>query len=195
MDKKKTKIIVAIIILLLLAIPVGYFLFFNKNSEEGLESNLDQSTEDRETVPVEQGELFTLESEKKSFYLPEGWTSKKEMDENYMEYYTLEGNDLTLTMKFLPVEDGSKWSKQDNIEYSTPTSRLYKEDGVYKAIFNLSQTRIYEDFENNIKTEQDYGLFLIINKDNQPLEILSTEEYSYIKFILDSFNQSEYVLP
>jgi hypothetical protein len=191
MDKKKTKIIVAIIILLLLAIPVGYFLFFNENSKEELASNLDQSTEDRETVPVEQGELLTLESEKKSFYLPKGWTSKKEMGENYMEYYTLEGNDLTLTMKFLPVEDGSKWSKQDNIEYSTPTSRLYKKDGEYRAIFNLSQTRIYEDFENDIRTEQDYGLFLIINKDNQPLETLTTEEYSYIKFILDSFNQSE----
>jgi hypothetical protein len=99
----------------------------NKPSEEELDSNSNQTTDERETIDIEQGNLFTMESENKSFYLPKGWTPKKDLDENY-------------------------------IEYSTPTSRLYKEDGIYKAIFNLSQTRILED-------------------------------YSYIKFILDSYNQ------
>jgi hypothetical protein len=188
MDKKKKISIIIAILILLLLITGGYFLFFNKNSEE-LDSKSGQTTEARETIEVEQGELFTIESENKSFYLPKGWTSSKEVDENFFENYTLEGNDLTLSLRFLPVEDGSQWSKQDNIEYSTPTSRLYKEDSVYKAIFNLAQTRIDEDFENNTRTEQDYGLFLIINRDNQPVETLTTEEYSYIKFILDSFNQ------
>jgi hypothetical protein len=188
MSKKKTSIIIAIILLLLL-ITGSYFLFFNKPTEESLESNSNETTQERDTIPVEQGELFTLESENKSFYLPQGWTSTKSVDEKFFETYTLKGDSLTLTLKFLPVEDGSQWSKQENIEYSTPTSRLYKENGQYKAIFNLSQTRIEEDFENNTKTEQDYGLFLIINKDNMPVETLTTEEYSYIKFILDSFNQ------
>jgi hypothetical protein len=190
MDKKKTTIIVAIILLLLLT-TAGYFLFFNNGEDEALETNSDQTTEERETIDVEQGNLFTLESENKSFYLPKGWTSTKSTDENFFETYSLEGDDLTLSLEFLPVEDGSQWSKQDNIEYSTSTSRLYKEDGVYKAIFNLSQTRIDENFENNTRTEQDYGLFLTINKNNEPLETLTTEEYSYIKFILDSFNKSE----
>jgi hypothetical protein len=191
MNKKKITIIIIILITILLLITVGYCLFFNKNSKNELNfsSNSNTPTKEKETASVEPGELLTLESDKKSFYLPKGWTYKKDIDENYIEYYTLEGNDLTLKLKFLPVEDGSKWSKQDNIEYSTSTSRLYKEDGVYKAIFNLSQTRIYEDFVNNTKTEQDYGLFLVINKDNKPLETLTTEEYSYIKFILDSFNK------
>jgi len=187
MNKKKTTTIVAIIIILLL-ITGSYFLFFNKNSGD-LESNSDQTTEERETIAVEQGDLFTIESENKSFYLPKGWTSKSSIDENFLENYTLEGDNLTLNLNFLPVDDGSQWSKQDNIEYSTPTSRLYKEDGVYKAIFNLSQTRIEEDFEKNTKSEQDYGLFLLINRDNEPIENLTTEEYSYIKFILDSFNE------
>lgn len=190
MDTKKTTIVV-IIILILLLITGGYFIFFNKGTEQELEPSSNQTTEERETINVEQGELFTIESENKSFYLPKGWTSQKGMDENFIEYYTLEGDNLTLTLQFLPVEDGSQWSKQENIEYSTPTSRLYKEDGSYKAIFNLSQTRIEEDFENNTKTEQDYGLFLIINRDNAPVDTLSTEEYSYIKFILDSFNNEE----
>jgi hypothetical protein len=189
MNKKKTTTITAIIIILLLLITGSYFFFFNKTSEENLETNSNQNTEERETIDVEQGELFTLESENKSFYLPKGWTSQKDTDENFMEYYTLEGNGLSLNLRFLPVEDGSQWSKQDNIEYSTSTSRLYKENGFYKAIFNLSQTRIEEDFENNTRTEQDYGLFLIINKNNKPVETLTKEEYSYIKFILDSFNQ------
>jgi hypothetical protein len=133
--------------------------------------------------------MFTIESENKSLYLPKGWTSQKSMGENFLEIYTLQGDGLTLSLEFQPVEDGSQWSKQDNVEYSTPTSRLYKENSIYKAIFNLSQTRIEEDFENNTKTEQDYGLFLIIEKDNSSLENLTTEEYSYIKFILDSYNQ------
>ena len=77
----------------------------------------------------------------------------------------------------------------ENIEYSTSTSRLYKEEGIYKAIFNLSQTRINEDFENDTKTEQDYGLFLIISSNNKPLETLTIEQYSYIKFVLDSYDE------
>jgi type II secretory pathway pseudopilin PulG len=189
MDKKKTKIIVVTIILLLLTTTAGYFLFFNNDGEEELESNSEQTSEERETIDVEQGNLFKLESENKSFYLPKGWTSKKSTDDNFFETYLLEGDDLTLSLEFLPVEDGSQWSKQDNIEYSTSTSRLYKEDGVYKAIFNISQTRINEDFENNTRTEQDYGLFLTIKKNNEPIETLTTEEYSYIKYILDSYDQ------
>jgi hypothetical protein len=189
MDKKRTTIIVVVILLLLIT-TAGYFLFFKNEEDEALESNSEQTTEERETIDVEQGELFTLESENKSFYLPKGWTSTKSTDENFFETYSLEGDDLTLSLEFLPVEDGSQWSKQDNIEYSTSTSRLYKENGIYKAIFNLSQTRIDENFENNTRTEQDYGLFLTINKNNEPLETLTTEEYSYIKFILDSFNES-----
>jgi hypothetical protein len=189
MDKKKTTIIVAIILLLLLSTG-GYFLFLKQDSGTDLDTNSEQTTEERETIDVEQGDLFTLESENKSFYLPKGWTSSKSIDDNFMETYTLSGDDLRLSLEFLPVEDGSQWSKQDNIEYSTSTSRLYKEGGVYIAIFNLSQTRIDQDFENNTKEEQDYGLFLIINKNNEPLETLTTEEYSYIKFILDSYNES-----
>jgi hypothetical protein len=189
MDKKKTKIIVVAIILLLLTTTVGYFLFFNNGGEEELESNSEQTTEEKEIIDVEQGNLFTLESENKSFYLPKGWTSKRSTDENFFEKYSLEGDDLTLSLEFLPVEDGSQWSKQDNIEYSTSTSRLYKEDGRYKAIFNLSQTRIDENLENNTRTEQDYGLFLTIKKNNEPIETLTTEEYSYIKYILDSYDQ------
>jgi hypothetical protein len=191
MSKKKITTIVVIILILLLLFTGGYLLLSNKNTGDELETNTDVTTQERETISVEQGDMITLESEKKSFYLPKGWSYKKDLDDNFIEYYTLEGNDLTLTLSFLPVEDGSKWSRQENIEYSTPTSRLYKEDGKYKAIFNLSQTRIEQDFMNNTKSEQDYGLFLIINKDNQPLETLTTEDYSYIKFILDSFNQSE----
>jgi hypothetical protein len=188
MDKKKTKIILIIIILLLL-MTGGYFLFFNNGTEEELDTNSNQTTEERETIDVEQGEMLTIESENKSLYLPKGWTSQKSMGENFLEIYTLQGDGLTLSLEFQPVEDGSQWSKQDNVEYSTPTSRLYKENSIYKAIFNLSQTRIEEDFENNTKTEQDYGLFLMISRDNKPVETLTTEEYSYIKFILDSYNQ------
>ena len=188
MDKKKITIIVAII-LLLLTTTAGYFLFFNNGGEEELESNSEQNKDERETIEVEQGNLFKLESENKSFYLPKGWTSKKSTDENFFETYSLEGDDLTLSLEFLPVEDGSQWSKQDNIEYSTSTSRLYKEDGIYKAIFNLSQTRIDENFENNTRTDQDYGLFLTIKKNNEPLGTLTMEDYSYIKYILDSYDQ------
>ncbi len=188
MDKKKTKIILIIIILLLL-MTGGYFLFFNNGTEEELDTNSNQTTEERETIDVEQGEMLTIESENKSLYLPKGWTSQKSMGENFLEIYTLQGDGLTLSLEFQPVEDGSQWSKQDNVEYSTPTSRLYKENSIYKAIFNLSQTRIEEDFENDTRTEQDYGLFLMISRENKPVETLTTEEYSYIKFILDSYNQ------
>jgi hypothetical protein len=189
MNKKKTIIIVAIIILLLLLTTLGYFLFFNKTSEEDLESNSNQTTKERETINVEQGDLLTMESEDISFYIPKGWISKKDLDENYVEYHTLEGNGLTLTLKFLPVEDGSEWTTHDDIEYSTSTSRLYKEDGAYQARFNSSQTRISEDYENNTRTEQDYGLFLVIDKNNKPVKTLTTEDYSYVKFILDSYDQ------
>jgi hypothetical protein len=188
MDKKKTRIILIIIILLLL-MTGGYFLFFNNGTEEELDTNSNQTTEERETIDVEQGEMLTIESENKSLYLPKGWTSQKSMGENFLEIYTLQGDGLTLSLEFQPVEDGSQWSKQDNVEYSTPTSRLYKENSIYKAIFNLSQTRIEEDFENDTRTEQDYGLFLMISRENKPVETLTTEEYSYIKFILDSYNQ------
>lgn len=188
MDKKKITIIVAII-LLLLTTTAGYFLFFNNGGEEELESNSEQNKDERETIEVEQGNLFKLETENKSFYLPKGWTSKKSTDENFFETYSLEGDNLTLSLEFLPVEDGSQWSKQDNIEYSTSTSRLYKEDGIYKAIFNLSQTRIDENFENNTRIDQDYGLFLTIKKNNEPLGTLTMEDYSYIKYILDSYDQ------
>jgi hypothetical protein len=189
MNKKKIITIVIIIILLLLLITSGYLLFFNKTPKEDLEYNSNQTVEERKTINVEQGDLLTMESENISFYIPKDWTSKKGLDENYVEYHTLEGNGLTLTLRYLPVEDGSKWTNHDNIEYSTSTSRLYKEDGVYQAIFNSSQTRILEDYENNIRTEQDYGLFLIINKNNNPVETLTMEDYSYIKFILDSYDQ------
>jgi hypothetical protein len=188
MNKKKIITIVIIIILLLLLITSGYLLFFNKTPKEDLEYNSNQTVEERKTINVEQGDLLTMESENISFYIPKDWTSKKDLDENYVEYHTLEGNGLTLTLRYLPVEDGSKWTNHDNIEYSTSTSRLYKEDGVYQAIFNSSQTRILEDYENNIRTEQDYGLFLIINKNNNPVETLTMEDYSYIKFILDSYD-------
>lgn len=187
-NKKQKTILVVVILLLLVSLLSVYFLVIKKPSNNELVSTNDSETNNLEEITVEQGDKVIWESQRIEFYLPKGWSYQMTTNEEFMENIVLTGDDLTTTMEFAPVTDGSLWSKQDNILYETPTSVLYKDEGVYKAIFNATTTILEEDYESGESISKEYGLFLTIKRDGMGLDSLSTEEFSYIKFILDSYN-------
>lgn len=188
MKNKKQKSILIIVILLLVSFLSVYFLVIKKPPDKELVNTTNIETNNVEEITVEQGDKVVWESQRTEFYLPKGWSYQIATNNEFMENIILTGDDLTLTMEFIPVTDGSLWSKQDNILYETPTSVLYKDGEVYKAIFNATTTVVENDYESGESVSKEYGLFLTIKRHGVGLDSLSTEEFSYIKFILDSYN-------
>jgi hypothetical protein len=192
-EKKDNRVwkLILVVIVLLLAIAGGYFLM--SGNEENQETVLDTEEAtppaiDEVEIVIEQGDKLVWPSESVEFYLPKEWTYDISTGDIGMDVIRIQGDGLSLTMEYLPVPEGSLWSDQENTEYSTPTSRLFQEDGAYKAIFNMSISLIDENYETGEVSNQEYGLFLTIQKDGLEVDTLTDIELASLTFLLDSFD-------
>lgn len=193
MEKEKKKKLI-ILTLILLVVIGGVFIFSvirNNNTGENENDSSDITTievENREEIEIEPGDLVISDRSLVEFYIPKGWSHSISMDENLNEYISISGGDLVLLIEYLPVDKDYLWTDREQVEYSTSSGRLYKEDGSYKVAMNMTSSIEDQNFATGETTEKYYGMFITIKKAGNSVSQLSDLEFAQIKFIMDGLS-------